>query len=344
MLKSKSIAKKSLPNESKTGCLMKPPSLPISNHSTVTGTPKSIKDWLMSLAVGSPARTLVVPVKGQGLPGNDQACGLKWKQPFARYDPDTYSLKTAQCSLFGDSIESSVVFPKWGTMLDGALYPLPMSERLTSVKGSGLWATPRSCTSMSAELNESRANHKFPNLETQVARTIWQTPVADDSVNREKGKMNSRGEPKLSAQVKMFPTPTNSMMTSQDMEQAKYSGSSGNRPAYKEAKMLLTPKSRDFRSAKGLAGMKRDSPDLNVIVGGSLNPNWVEWLMGWPVGWSSLEPIKTLRWESFSKEPLNIPRVATGVKNRVNRLKAIGNGQVPGCAATAWSILSGGFD
>jgi len=128
------------------------------------------------------------------------------------------------------------------------------------------------------------------------------------------------------------------------MEQAKYSGSSGNRPAYKEAKMLPTPKSRDFRSAKGLAGMKRDSPDLNVIVGGSLNPNWVEWLMGWPVGWSSLEPIKTLRWESFSKEPLNIPRVATGVKNRVNRLKAIGNGQVPGCAATAWSILSGGFD
>lgn len=30
---------------------------------------------------------------------------------------------------------------------------------------------------------------------------MWQTPVADDSVDREKGKFNSRGEPKLSAQV-----------------------------------------------------------------------------------------------------------------------------------------------
>jgi hypothetical protein len=29
------------------------------------------------------------------------------------------------------------------------------------------------------------------------------------------------------------------------------------------------------------------------------------------------------------------------VGNRVDRLKAIGNGQVPLCAATAWRILSG---
>ena len=35
----------------------------------------------------------------------------------------------------------------------------------------------------------------------------------------------------------------------------------------------------------------------------------------------------------------NIQRVAHGVASRVDRLKAIGNGQVPLCAATAWSIL-----
>jgi DNA (cytosine-5)-methyltransferase 1 len=38
-------------------------------------------------------------------------------------------------------------------------------------------------------------------------------------------------------------------------------------------------------------------------------------------------------------EPL---RVVNGVAARVDRLKAIGNGQVPLCAATAWRILSGG--
>ena len=37
------------------------------------------------------------------------------------------------------------------------------------------------------------------------------------------------------------------------------------------------------------------------------------------------------------------PRVAHGVKDRVNRLKAIGNGQVPLCAAVAFRILSQGL-
>jgi len=35
-----------------------------------------------------------------------------------------------------------------------------------------------------------------------------------------------------------------------------------------------------------------------------------------------------------------IGRTAVGIKDRVNRLKAIGNGQVPQCAATAWRLLT----
>ncbi len=41
----------------------------------------------------------------------------------------------------------------------------------------------------------------------------------------------------------------------------------------------------------------------------------------------------------WSTEPA-LGRVADGVAARVDRLKAIGNGQVPLCAATAWRILS----
>jgi len=43
--------------------------------------------------------------------------------------------------------------------------------------------------------------------------------------------------------------------------------------------------------------------------------------------------------EWWSIEP-DVGRVAHGVAARVDRLKAIGNGQVPLCAATAWRILS----
>jgi hypothetical protein len=79
----------------------------------------------------------------------------------------------------------------------------------------------------------------------------------------------------------------------------------------------------------------RKDPD-----GGVLNADWVEWLMGWPIGWTKLEPL-----ESFTEfdetwwdvEP--VPRVLIGATARADRLKAIGNGQVPAVAATAWQIL-----
>ena len=45
-----------------------------------------------------------------------------------------------------------------------------------------------------------------------------------------------------------------------------------------------------------------------------------------------------IRW--WQAEP-NLGRVADGVAARVDRLKAIGNGQVPLCAATAWQLLTG---
>ena len=51
----------------------------------------------------------------------------------------------------------------------------------------------------------------------------------------------------------------------------------------------------------------------------------------------------------WAREPESVPRttqrnmggVVDGVAARVDRIKAIGNGQVPLCAATAWRILSG---
>jgi hypothetical protein len=76
---------------------------------------------------------------------------------------------------------------------------------------------------------------------------------------------------------------------------------------------------------------------------GQLSPNWVEWLMGWPIGWTSMEEITELDWRDWSVDPANegeVPRVATGIKHRVGRLKAIGNGQVPQVAAMAWKILT----
>tara|TARA_Y100001937_G_scaffold121191_1_gene179608 strand:- start:2136 stop:3071 length:936 start_codon:yes stop_codon:yes gene_type:complete len=45
----------------------------------------------------------------------------------------------------------------------------------------------------------------------------------------------------------------------------------------------------------------------------------------------------------WASEP-SVGRMAHGVAHRVDRLKAIGNGQVPAVAATAWNILNEGLD
>lgn len=38
--------------------------------------------------------------------------------------------------------------------------------------------------------------------------------------------------------------------------------------------------------------------NLNDAIGGSLNPTWVEWLMGWPLGWTDLRPSATARYRN----------------------------------------------
>ena len=50
--------------------------------------------------------------------------------------------------------------------------------------------------------------------------------------------------------------------------------------------------------------------------------------------------IKGLDRNSWKTEP-DVCRVVNGMASAMDRLKAIGNGQVPLCAATAWNILKG---
>lgn len=65
-----------------------------------------------------------------------------------------------------------------------------------------------------------------------------------------------------------------------------------------------------------------------------LNPDWVEWLMGWPVGWTDITRA-VCDWRDLSNEPEDIGISTTRRDNRPARIKAIGNGQVPLCAAIA---------
>jgi hypothetical protein len=85
--------------------------------------------------------------------------------------------------------------------------------------------------------------------------------------------------------------------------------------------------------------MKRHSPGLNALAANAgakveLNPDWDEWLMGWPVGWT--DPLRAVcDWRDLSTEPEDISIATSRRQHRAARIKAIGNGQVPLCAAVA---------
>jgi hypothetical protein len=49
------------------------------------------------------------------------------------------------------------------------------------------------------------------------------------------------------------------------------------------------PTAQDAKNNAGPSQYSRNSLPLNVIVGGRLNPEFVEFMMGFPIGWTDLE-------------------------------------------------------
>jgi hypothetical protein len=50
-------------------------------------------------------------------------------------------------------------------------------------------------------------------------------------------------------------------------------------------------------------GASKTSGDgLATLVGGKLNPTWVEWLMGWPLGWTDLKPLEMDKFQQWQQQ------------------------------------------
>jgi hypothetical protein len=53
-----------------------------------------------------------------------------------------------------------------------------------------------------------------------------------------------------------------------------------------------TPVQRMYKDSGSPSEYARNEIPLAAQVGGPLNPEWVEWLMGWPLGWTDLKPLE----------------------------------------------------
>lgn len=70
--------------------------------------------------------------------------------------------------------------------------------------------------------------------------------------------------------------------------------------ANKHFRMWSTPVASDtgHRKKKYAQG----GTALSMQAGGPLNPDWTEWLMGWPIKWTALEPLETAKFHEWLQQ------------------------------------------
>lgn len=232
------------------------------------------------------------------------------------------------------------------------------SHSRAAAKKRGTWITPSA--SDATRGGKITKNMTGASLVQQInTPDHWPTPKANDAEKR--GQFANDPRNGLPAAVKSLPTPT--------AQDAKCCGSSlqQNRntpPLNAVVKMLPTPLASDHKYR--LQGNSQQSNSLGALAArtgeGQLNPDWVEWLMGWPLLWTDLDSsigaaaidtqvrfwfeYQSVWFDEEAGAPYQdsgfrewIERTTAVTKNRVNRLRALGNGQVPRCAATAFLLL-----
>jgi len=181
-------------------------------------------------------------------------------------DENAYGYSVPTATAYGSNKSASSgarLRPGLAAMARKNLWPTPTAasadkEVVGSQKGRNIvavakqnWPTPWENRAMAAKLTPKAAQAKFPNLETEVAKTIYLTPKASDC----------NGSIKLST-------------------------------ANKRAK----------KSKRGVGLGEMITKTYQQEVGGQLNPRWVEWLMGWPIGWTDLKPLEMDKYQQWLRQ------------------------------------------
>ncbi len=203
--------------------------------------------------------------------------GLQPSKPYASLNQNTSCWKMSSDSSAATAIsgKSSETWPRRGMMLDGIVYPVLMSEQATSDAESGSSESsngdecvpPGTCSDVSAAMTSG-----VPDVIAITSSAIASDQIKTTSTNTEKYPVSfKRGQ-------RVWPTPT----------------------------------VNDSKNTAGKQQFNRNSLPLNAAVcvddGGSIipenlgkliHPNFVEWLMGWPVDWTGLQPLEMAKYQQW---------------------------------------------
>jgi len=195
-----------------------------------------------------------------------------------------------------------------------------MSAPPISGIGSGLWVPTPIATEWKAGSGKlgNRAPEKAAKAGLKLTEfaKLWPTPTVCGNYNR-KGASKTSGDGLATAVANaMWPTPTSSLGTKGGRVTPRKSREGGTLIEAVSARTFATPTARNWRSGKASqATHDRNSRPLSEQVGGLLNPDWVELIMGWLKGWTALQPLPRGPMDGKTERPalpVESPTVLTG--------------------------------
>jgi hypothetical protein len=267
----------------KTTDVLKPSRSGMTYRPSTESHGKELLTWFLEV---SHARTSLPLAKEPESKESEAVCGNTWRESSVKFDRVTHSWKTHRCLWDEDLAPSSLTLPKWGMMRSGVLWERITSPHRTAETESGFLPTPRSGdvadkAGSNAKLKNGRlvreSGQNFSvSLATIAARNMWPTPQAH--------KTTQSGEI------------VNADGTEWDGLSKPHSKTTG-RPittALADALAIWpTPTCHNAKECDAPSEANRNTPTLCHLARGGdktqpthLNPKWVEWLMGWPLGWT----------------------------------------------------------
>ena len=257
-----------------------------SSPSTAPTTQASIcsqGDFLVSLSVS---------------PGSDSAremtvrSGLKCSELYKRQGPLGSLVRMLLGSCRWNSTISYLTWKASATPRGRLLFRLVPSMPDIEETGFGLWRTPCATDGTNGGPN-ARDSAGGLHLSAQVHQVkMWPTPTVDEASNvtRTSGVFQSLTR-SVQESVKMWPTPR-AGKTTDETEEAwtlrRDAGKVSTPPLTLAVKMWPTPTANEDACGKSTGKMQAmlgNHPQLGkTSETGSLNPAWVEWLMGYPIG------------------------------------------------------------
>jgi hypothetical protein len=116
----------------------------------------------------------------------------------------------------------------------------------------------------------------------EIDGSVWPTPTTD----------GYKGEGQLKMLAKMC-------QSESEFRQMAHRTSERRKQTY-----WPTPTAHNSREGGYPAEHTRNTPTLSAKAGGKLNPQWVEWLMGWPINHTALKQPETVKSRSKSQQRL----------------------------------------